>query len=161
MTHQSEDERVVLPERKSVVSAYSGPRSGLGGATRTVYAWVGTYFRERIGDVTVCFDSRPTDLSKPDPDELIEVEVRFDVDDDFPFATKLPQELTTHRLPREEVLIHSYSGPLTGLNANIIPWMADAAARHKVKPGFRQRMVVMKKSPTDEGWQVEVELVVE
>ena len=158
MSHEL-DEQVVLPERKAVVATYSGPRRGLGKGSRTVYAWVGTYFKDRVGDVTVCFDARPIDLAKTDPDETIGVEIRFDVDDDFPFATKLPQGLKVHRLPREEVLIHSYKGPLTGMNADILPWLRSAAEENDIRPGYRQRMVVMKKKPTDDGWVVEVELV--
>lgn len=159
MSQGLDHERVTLPERRSVVSTYSGPRSGLGGATRAVYAWVGTYFRDRVGDVTVGFDMRPADLAKPDPTEIIGVEIRFDVDDDFPLATKLPQGLKVHHVPREEVLIHSYEGPLTGMNADIIPWMTSAAREYVVRPGYRHRMKVTKKKPTDDGWVIEAELV--
>ena len=153
------DEEVTLPERMSVVSDYQGSRKGLGGATRQVYAWVGTYFEERVGDVTVCLAKRPVDRSRPDPDQEIEAEIRFDVDDDFDVHTKLPPGLEVRQVGGDSLLVHTYEGPLTGLNGDILPWLIETSSENDVKPGYRQRMVVMKKRPTEPGWVVEVQLV--
>jgi len=155
----SADERYVRPERLAVTSKYEGPRSGLGQATRTVYAWVGTYFKDRVGEVTVCFESRPVDLAKPDPGEVIRAEVLFEVEEDFNKATKLPPGLKVEGLPREDVIIHTYEGALTGMNEDVVNWLIETSSECDVRPGYRQRMVVMKKKPTDSGWVVEAELV--
>ena len=155
----SADERYVRPERLAVISKYEGPRSGLGQATRTVYAWVGTYFKARVGEVTVCFESRPVDLNKPDPNEAIRAEILFEVEEDFNKATKLPPGLKVEGLPREDVIIHTYEGPLTEMTKDVVTWLIETSSETDVRSGYRQRMVVMKKKPTDSGWVVEAELV--
>ena len=156
MTDYMLDE-VSLPSRKTVFSTFIGPRKGLGTASRLLYSWVGTYFADQVGDVTVCF----ADLAaaKVGPEEPIEIEVRFDVEDHFSESTQLPNELELKRVPPETLLVHTYAGPLTKLKEDVIPWLEATAADNEVKPGYRQRMVRMAKRPTSPNWEVEVALV--
>jgi hypothetical protein len=145
------------PPRKTIYSSYHGPKAGLGAATRLLYSWVGTYFPDRVEDVTVCFADRAAlDAERDAP---IDVEVRFDVDEWFNPGTVLPQGLQLKRMAGEALLLHTYRGPLTGLNDALRPWLAEAARRRQVAPGYRQRMVRMAQRPDAPDWEVEVALV--
>ncbi|MCA9562237.1 MAG: hypothetical protein KC561_02050 [Myxococcales bacterium] len=157
-----EFDRVVLPERRSVVRQYIGPRQGFARATQSLYAWVGTYFSYRVGEVTVCYSKRPKSLSAPSPKERIRAEARFDVDDDFAREVSLPHDLSLIQVPREEILFHFFVGKLDDLRAEAIPWMKAAEEIEPLVAGFRQRIIRMPegKSPSDEGWEVETQLVV-
>jgi hypothetical protein len=150
-------DEVSLPSRKTVYSTYTGPRKGLGGASRLLYSWVGTYFADQIGDVTVCFSDLAA--AKAAPGEIVEIEVRFDVDDHFSESTQIPDGLELKRVPPETLLLHTYEGPLTTLKEDVIPWLEASGAENDVKPGYRQRMVRMAKRPTSPNWEVEVALV--
>lgn len=149
----------LLPPRKVIYSTYNGPRKGLAAATKHVYGWVGTYYKDQVSDVVVCFDERPTPEGSGDPNLFINIEVRFDLDDNFSMNTKLPPDLEVKEVPGESILCHTYAGPMTGLMKDIVPWLTETATAHDVRPGFRQRMVTMKQKPNDPGWEVEVQLV--
>jgi hypothetical protein len=147
-----------LPSRKAVYSEYSGPRKGLGDAQRLVTAWVGTYFEDRVNEVTICFAKRPT--GPPKPDETINVEVRFDLDAYISEHTKLPPGLNIKPLPEETVVYHQYEGPANRALIDAAMWMADADKRFKTRPGFRYRMVKMPANREDTAI-VETQLVLE
>ena len=155
----SDPSLIELPARRAVCVRYAGPRSGLGGATRTVYGWVGTYFPNRIGDVTIQFSKRP----KPDhvfaPTEPIHATIVFEIDDVVPEQAVLPDSMTLETLMPESLITTRYGGPLTALHETSLPWMESMTKRYALQPGYRQRMVEMKSTPTDPGWEVEVQLL--
>jgi hypothetical protein len=154
---EEHQEAVLLPPRKTIYSSYHGPKAGLGAATRLLYSWVGTYYADLVEDVTVCFTDRAAlDVGR---DETVDVEVRFDVDDGFKEDTRLPPGLEVKRLGGEALLLHTYRGPLTGLNDAIRPWLEQSAQQRRLAPGFRQRMVHMAQRPDDPDWEVEVAVV--
>ena len=152
-------DRVEFPARKAVVATYSGPKSGLGQATKTMYGWVGTYFKDRIPDIYVCLDERPAPGTAGDQAVHVNAEIRLEVDDHFSDATKLPEGLTVRKLPPEATIARRYTGPMPGFLKEVLPWMEEMAKQHNVAPGYRQRMVVMAKDPMSPDWEVEVELV--
>ncbi len=153
-------ELVELPARRAVVAHYQGPRSGMGEASKAVYSWVGTYFKERASEVTVCLDSRPQGGGRPDPNEVVRAEVRFDVDDAFPENAILPDGLTLERIDPETITVREYTGPLTGMQMAIRPWIDDVCQEFEVLPGYRQRMLRTAQAPTSPEWRVEVQLVI-
>ncbi len=155
----SDDAVIELPARRAVYTEYEGPRSGFGQATRTVYSWVGTYFADRVGDVIVCFGQRPRASKAQLPTALITAEVRFAIDDVVPETAKLPEGMETKSIPPEQIVSRTFTGPLTTMEADSIPWMMKTAIKHPVLPGYRKRIAVFGKAPTDGTWEVEVQLV--
>ena len=150
-------EPLLVPPCKVVYSSYEGPRRGLGRATKLLYSWVGTYFADRVGDVTVCFSDRGSfDAAGDAP---VEVEARFVVDEPFSEKTRLPDGLEIKKVPGEVVLSTFYRGPLTGLKAAVRPWLKAVADGKPLEPGYRQRMITIADSPQSPDWEIEVAVV--
>jgi hypothetical protein len=151
-------EQYAFPERRVIFARYSGPRKGLADASKPLYAWVGTYFKDRIQDVTFCFAERAPEESMGDPEALIDVEMQLELDDYVARDTRLPEGLAIRTLPPETLLFGSYQGPLTGMRAAMIPWIEAMSQAFDVGPGYRQRIVRPGKSPDDPAWEVEIQL---
>ena len=159
MTNHTEPERTDLPSRKVVYIPYSGLNTGMGQGIRTLYAWVGTYYKDRVSDVTVCFDERPTQQTIKDRERHVEAEGRFDLDEYIPIDTKLPHGLVIKEVASESIITRAFKGPLPEIVPQSIDWLADMVERHDVAPGYRQRFIKMAKKPTDTDWEIEVQLV--
>lgn len=150
-------EKVVLPQRRAIVTTYSGPKGNVGKGIQPLAAWVGTYYADRVGDITVYFAERP---QGPEPPTTpVQAKIFFEVDDDFHEGTKLPPDLKLERLPSQTVLYNTYTGPLTGLGPVMGKWLLAMQGSFDLKPGFWQRMLQQRPSPQDPGWEVEFAVI--
>ncbi|MBN1944819.1 MAG: hypothetical protein JW797_04045 [Bradymonadales bacterium] len=158
MVHQ-EPERTDLPQRKVLYATYEGPNSGLGKAVHPVYAWVGTYYQDRVSDVTVAYSHRPSPEEAGNKERQIQVEIRFDLDEYIPIETKVPPGLAIKQVASETIISRSFAGPLPEMQPRVFSWLEEMSERYPVASGYRQRFVTMAQRPDAPDWEIEVQLV--